>query len=72
VRVFIHRRENGFLKSSGKAADSRVGVTSSTGKILKRSIGFKEYLDILDLLQCLKLHKQLAVAPANNGRLSNT
>jgi len=40
-----------------------------TGKTLKRGKEVKEYLDIPALLQCLKLHKQLAVAPANTGRL---
>jgi hypothetical protein len=69
VRIFIHRSENGFLKSSGEAVDSRVGVTSCTGKILKRSIEFNEYLDIPDLPPCLKLHKQLSVAPENTGKL---
>jgi hypothetical protein len=69
VRVFIHSSENGLLKSSDKAADSRVGVTSGTGKTFKRSKDVKEYLDIPALLQCLKLYTQLAVAPANTGRL---
>lgn len=34
-----------------------------TGKTLKRGKEVKEYLDIPALLQSLKLHKQLAVAP---------
>jgi hypothetical protein len=50
VRVRINRSENGFLESSGKAADSRGRVTSCTGKTLQLSKDVKEYLDIPALL----------------------